>query len=100
MNINEVAETVTIECFKMKMYWQWRLRSNFRKCIFDFVRQTKIQISLRIRGVRSDSSLGAFWVAKHVNFLHADSLDNKSLLLQVPKKSFSYHYIIKSSCNM
>ena len=34
--------------------------------------QAKIQISLRIRAVWSESSLGAFWIAEDTKFLHAD----------------------------
>ena len=35
--------------------------------------QAKIQISLRIRVIWSESSLDAFWIAKDANFLHADN---------------------------
>ena len=35
----------------------------------------KIQISLRIRAVWSESSLGAFWIAKDAKFLYADNED-------------------------
>ena len=40
------------------------------------VRPAKIHISLRIRGVRSESSLGAFCIAKDAKFLHADDEDS------------------------
>ena len=40
------------------------------------VRPAKIQISLRIRAVWSESSLGAFWLAKDGKFLHADNEDS------------------------
>ena len=36
----------------------------------------KIQISLRIRAVWSESSLGAFSIAKDTKFLHADNEDS------------------------
>ena len=38
----------------------------------------KTQISLGIRPVWSESSLCAYWVAKHPSFLHADSEDSDS----------------------
>ena len=37
------------------------------------MRPVKIQISLRIRAVWSEFSLGAFWIAKVAKFLHADN---------------------------
>ena len=40
------------------------------------VRPAKTQISLGIRPVWSESSLGAQWVAKDPSFLHADSEDS------------------------
>ena len=46
---------------------------NVRDRTFSHVRPAKIQISLRIRAVWSESSLGAFWVAKGAKFLHADN---------------------------
>ena len=36
----------------------------------------KIQISLRIRAVWSESFLDAFWIAKATTFLYADSEDS------------------------
>ena len=39
------------------------------------MRWAKIQISLRIRAVWSESSLGAIWIAKDAKFLHADNED-------------------------
>ena len=36
---------------------------NVRKRTIGHVRPAKIQISLRIRAVRSEYSLGAFWIA-------------------------------------
>ena len=47
-----------------------------KKRTFRYVRQAKIQISLRICAVWSESSLGAFWIAKDTNFLHADNEDS------------------------
>ena len=52
------------------------IRRNVRKRTFGHMRPTKIQISLRIRTVWSESSLGAFWVVKDANFLHADNKDS------------------------
>ena len=40
---------------------------------FGNVRPAKIQISLRIRAVWSESSLGAFWIAMDAKLLHADN---------------------------
>ena len=40
------------------------------------VRPAKIQISLRISTVWSESSLGAFWIAKGAKFLNADNGDS------------------------
>ena len=48
---------------------------NVRKRIFADVRPAKIQKSLRIRAVWSESLLGAVWIAKAVKFLHADNED-------------------------
>ena len=45
------------------------------KPTFGRVRQAKIQISLRIHAVWSESSLGVFWIAKDAEFLHADNED-------------------------
>ena len=39
------------------------------------MRQAKIQISLRIRAVWSESSLDAHWIAKGTKFLHVDNED-------------------------
>ena len=51
-------------------------KRNIRKCIFGHVRPTKIQISLRIRAVWSESSLRAVWIAKDAKSLHADNEDS------------------------
>ena len=47
-----------------------------RKRTSGFVRPAKIQISLRIRAVWSESSLGAFWIAKDAEFLQTDNEDS------------------------
>ena len=49
------------------------MKCNVKKRTFCHVRQAKIQISLRIRAVWSESSLGAFWIAKDSKFRHADN---------------------------
>ena len=51
------------------------MRRNFRKRTFRHVRLAKIQVSLRICAIWSESSLGAFRMAKDVKFLHADNED-------------------------
>ena len=40
------------------------------------LRPAKIQISLRIRTVWSESSLDAFWIANIAKFLYADNEDS------------------------
>ena len=40
------------------------------------MRLAKIQINLRIRALRSESSLGAFLIAKDAKFLHTDNEDS------------------------
>ena len=47
------------------------LSHDVRKCTFEHVRTAKIQISLHIRAIWSESSLGAFWIAKDAK-LQAD----------------------------
>ena len=51
------------------------MRPNVRKHTFAHVRPAKIQISLRTSAVWSESSLGAFRIAKDAKFLHADTKD-------------------------
>ena len=46
---------------------------NVSKCPFGHVRQAMIQVSLRIRVVWSESSLGTFWIANEVKFLNEDN---------------------------
>ena len=48
---------------------------NVRKHNFGHVRPAKIEISLCIRAVLSESLLGAFWIAKDAKFLYADKED-------------------------
>ena len=48
---------------------------NVRKHTFEHVGPAKIQISLRIRSISSESLLGAFWIAKDAKFLNADIED-------------------------
>ena len=43
---------------------------NVRNPTFGLVRPAMIQISLRIRAVRPQSSLGVFWIAKETELLH------------------------------
>ena len=47
-----------------------------RKYTFGHVRPANIQISLHIRVVWSESSLGAFWIAIDAKFLNADDEDS------------------------
>ena len=46
-----------------------------RKRTYGHVRPAKIQISLRNHAFRSDSALGAFWIAIDAKFLDADNED-------------------------
>ena len=50
-------------------------RRNVKKYIFERSRPAKIQIRWHIRGNWSESSLGAFWIAKAAKFLHAYKKD-------------------------
>ena len=43
------------------------------------VRPAKVPVSLCIRAVCKESSLGAFWIAKDAKFLHADAQADLSL---------------------
>ena len=49
---------------------------NYQKTYFRTCALSKIQISRRIRTVRSEPSLGAFRKAKDAKFLHADNEDS------------------------
>ena len=48
---------------------------NVRKCTYGHLRPARIPISLRIRAVRSEPLLGAFWIAKDAKFRSADNED-------------------------
>ena len=52
------------------------MHRNVRKRTFGHVRPAKIQISLRIRAVWSESSLTGLWINKDAKFLHADNEDS------------------------
>ena len=54
---------------------------NVRKRTFWHVRPAKIQISLRIRAVWSESSLGTFWKAMDAKCLRADNEDSDQTAL-------------------
>ena len=51
------------------------MNRNARKCTFWKMRPAKIQISLRICAVWSESSLGVFLIAEDAKFLHDDNED-------------------------
>ena len=51
-----------------------------RKRTFKHVRPVKIQISLRIRAVWSESSLPAFWIAEDAKFHYVDNEDSNQLV--------------------
>ena len=55
---------------------QEKMNRNVRECTFRRVRPARIQISLRIRAVWSESSLGAFWIAEDAKFLHTNNDDS------------------------
>ena len=57
------------------MDFETYLSRNVRKRTFWRVHPAKIQISLRVRAVWSESSQGAFWITKDAKNLHADSED-------------------------
>ena len=53
-----------------------KISHNGRKRTIGHLRPAKIQISLRVRAVWSESSPGAFWIAQDAYFLHADNEDS------------------------
>ena len=57
------------------MFIIWLQRQKKYEYLQTYFAPAKIQISLRIRVVWSESSLGAFWTAKDAKFLHADNKD-------------------------
>ena len=62
-------------CLERYVYLAIYFSHNVRKRSFAHVSPAKIQISLRICAVWSDSSLSAFWIVKNANFLHAANED-------------------------
>ena len=46
---------------------------NVRQRTFGYLRPANIQVSLRFRALCSESSLGAFLIAKNAKILHADN---------------------------
>ena len=60
-------------------YWQLLYEPRHDKTNKVTVRLAKTQISLCIRPVWSESSLGASWVTKDPNFLHANSEDSDQI---------------------
>ena len=72
------------------------LSNNVRKRTFRHVRPAKIQISLRIRTVWSESSLGVFLIARNVKFLHArmSRLIRSSLGARVRRYVFSHSNLL------
>ena len=61
------------------MYGKWKRfqknKQKRQKTYFEHVCPAKIQISLRIRAVWSESLLGAFWISKNAIILHVDNED-------------------------
>ena len=55
------------------------MNHNVSKRTFGQGRPVKIQVSLRIRAVWSESSLDAFWKALDTKFLHADKMDSDQI---------------------
>ena len=53
---------------------------NVRKRTFEHVRLAKIQISLHIRAVWSESTLGTFWIACDAKFLHVHNIDSDQIV--------------------
>ena len=62
---------ILVRCHIYHLY----MTLNVRKCIIEHIHPAKIQISLRIRAVWSESSLCTFWIDKHAKCLHADKED-------------------------
>ena len=70
------AERQNLKCIEDSNHSQKQMSPTVRKHISGNGRPVKIQISLCIRAVWSESSLGALWIAKNTNFLHADNEDS------------------------
>ena len=51
------------------------MNRNATKRTFGHVRPAKIQISLRIRAVWSESSLSAYWIVQDAKLHHTDNED-------------------------
>ena len=60
---------------KHKLLCIWQHSTNEPQRTFENKHQTKIQISLRICAVWSESSLCAFWIGKGAKFLHVNNED-------------------------
>ena len=68
---------------------QWiSVSLNVRKHSFGQVRPAKIQISLYICAVWSESSLVAFYKAKDARFLHVDNEDSDQIMLMCRAQLF------------
>ena len=50
-----------------------------RKRTFGHENRTKIQISVRMREIWSESSFAAFWIDKNAKFLHVDNEDSDQI---------------------
>ena len=66
-----------------------------RKHTFEHFLPAMIQVSLRIRTIWSESSLGAFWVAKDAIFLHADNEDSDQTARSAGWFESSFHAHIR-----
>ena len=55
--------------------WSGKISNSVRKHNFGHVPSLKIQISLHIHAVWSESSLDTFWIAKDAKFLHGNNGD-------------------------
>ena len=62
-------------CHKQNVWSKEFMSRNVRKRTFGHVHPAKIQISLRIGAVWSESSLSGFWIANDATLIHADNED-------------------------
>ena len=69
----ELDNLLNVLINRSSQYYRTR---NGKKRTFGHVRPAKIQISLCIRAVWSESSLGPFWIAKHARFHHVEHEDS------------------------
>ena len=67
---------------------------NVRIRTWGHVRPAQIQISLRIRAVWSESSLGAFWVAKDIKLLYRDNEDPDQTSRMLVELSLRFAYML------